>query len=314
MNAKAASRIETTLLLVAMVLVTEAGLWSMFAQGAFAMEPGRQLLAQARPLGERPGESDPVVQAARLRRDRLRGELDDLLAQQAQLGNRVKQIQADLKLPQVPAAYQEKRCKLLDLLEEQKKLQERIQNVSTQLAQAQQQVTAARSAPPPSSPPPQTPTTTTRSPDPLDRLMALPLNPLSGMPNTFRRRLVGEDAKRLSGNAAFEVDLSSRTLYLSSHGAGATITVRIEFSMSDGTRQFVRLRSFVDSTSGGSAPGLAVTYGPALMDKGTRADSLAIWGPITVSWPPGTSGTGHAILDVPGDDSIMPETFKFQFN
>ncbi|MFH0825224.1 MAG: hypothetical protein V2B18_20935 [Pseudomonadota bacterium] len=276
------------------------------------------LWAQARPERFPAVNADSPEQRLRNRRAELEKKRDDLLAQQAQLEQRVGQVQKELELPNLPKEYAEKRCKLLDLLSQQKQLRQQIQNVGNQISQAQQGISQSqsqsRAQPPPPSPPSTPSPASAPTRDKLDQLIAQPVNPLRTMPSELRVRLIGEDVDKLSGSASFDFDQGSRTFYMHSSGAGSSMTIKVIFSMSDGSRQEVRLRSFVESASGGSAPGLTVNLGPTMMNKGTRADSLTMWGPIALSWPAGVSGTGRAILDVPLDDKILPEEVRFVFD
>jgi hypothetical protein len=88
-------------------------------------------------------ERDRLQQTLREQQTRKRQLLDqekDLLSQQAQLQQKIGQVERGLKLPQLPADYQTKKCKLLDLQAKQQDARSRISQNQQQQAQNQQQI------------------------------------------------------------------------------------------------------------------------------------------------------------------------------
>jgi hypothetical protein len=186
------------------------------------------------------------------------------------------------------------------------RLQRRINRMSRSLTRVQQ----AMPAPParPSTPPP----------DPLGPEMVDPVNPIIDLPPAVGRRIIAEDGDDLFSPPGTEFDFIEQEalmLVTLQPGASGSFGVKGEFRISDGSKQAVRLRWYVDSSSAGGPPvGLYLTRGPTMMND-EAADTLVMWGPLVFQpIPAGYTGTGRMILDVPSDSTIkeLEIAVKFQ--
>jgi hypothetical protein len=259
-------------------------------------------------------QQDPAIQELRRERNRLIRQRDDLLEQQAQLQMEIKDIHHELKLPRVPDEYQVLRCKLADLSAEEHanrvkigRAKKRIKEIRREMRDYQFRMNQAPPPPPPVMP-------SQPGPDPLAEVMTQPVIPEVIVPTGLVRQLIGYDVSYIfrTPGTSFEFESDTRTLTYDTFGNGGAFTAEGRFLISDGTRENVRLRFFIDSASGGVPTGLILELGPTYMDA-AKASTLVMWGPIGFTVPPGASGIGHITLDVPDDSSIKPENIRFIF-
>ena len=160
-----------------------------------------------RQLGELRRQRDRLEQNVREQQKRTSQLLDeekDLLAQQAQLQQRIGQAERELKLPQLPAEYQTKKCKLLELQAKQQQTQEQIardrqetariqqatgriqgqiSQIQQQISQTQQQINQQAEAERQAQEQARQQQATSSS-DPMASRMTTPLNPLAGLSPT----------------------------------------------------------------------------------------------------------------------------------
>ncbi len=239
------SRISQAKSVVILTVLVAAGLTLFFIVSASEVssqtEGGTQFGSSdpsQRRLADIRGQRNRLEQNLRDQQTRTSKLLDaekTLLAQEAQLQREMGQVERELKLPNLPAEYQTKNCKLAELQGKIQQTREQIASerqeivqsqqitnrIQGQVSQLQQQIfqtqqeVNGQNEPPPQARQQQT----TSSADPMEGRMTVSANPLSGLsPNlaTITSQGPGVD---IGGDSIIDRVLASPTISSTSPGA-----------------------------------------------------------------------------------------------